>query len=63
MRGKHDLLHGLGDTVRIIPAHAGQTFSSFPHVCAEPWAEIMETQLANPKAYKLIEQYFPQSIR
>lgn len=47
----------------IIPAHAGQTFSSFPHVCAEPWAEIMETQLANPKAYKLIEQYFPQSIR
>ena len=34
MRGKHDLLHGLGDTVQIIPAHAGQTMGLTP--CEPP---------------------------
>lgn len=63
-RSVEDILQAaLGDSYPRSVGHGDGYFSSFPHVCAEPWAEIMETQLANPKAYKLIEQYFPQSVR
>lgn len=52
----------LGDDYPRSVGHGNGYFSDFSHACAEPWAEIMDAQLANPKAYELIEQYFPQSV-
>lgn len=52
----------LGDDYPRSVGHGNGYFSDFGHACAEPWAEIMDAQLANPKAYELIEQYFPQSV-
>ena len=62
-RNVEDMLQAaLGDDYPGLVGHPKKYFSDFMHACAEPWAEIMDAQLANPKAYELIEQYFPQSV-
>ncbi|RYQ39377.1 hypothetical protein PG2001B_1118 [Bifidobacterium pseudolongum subsp. globosum] len=62
-RDVDDILQAaLGDDYPRSVGHDDGYFSSFQHVCGEPWAEIMDAQLANPAAYKLIEQYFPKSV-
>ena len=62
-RNVEDMLQAaLGDDYPGLVGHPKKYFSDFMHACAEPWAEIMDAQLANPKAYELIERYFPQSV-
>lgn len=62
-RNVEDMLQAaLGDGYPGSVGHPDGYFSDFAHACAEPWAEIMDAQLANPKAYELIERYFPKSV-
>lgn len=62
-RNVEDMLQAaLGDGYPRSVGHGNGYFSLFRHVCGEPWAEIMDAQIANPNAYALIEKYFPKSV-
>ncbi len=54
----------LGDNYPRKIGHADGYFANnFNGRSSEAWAEMIDAQLANPKAYALIKQYFPESAK
>lgn len=51
----------LGDDYPYWVGHPGDGYFNPTRQCAEAWAEMMSSQIANPDAWSLIERVFPQS--
>ncbi|RYQ08829.1 hypothetical protein PG2093B_1383 [Bifidobacterium pseudolongum subsp. globosum] len=51
----------LGDDYPYWVGHLGDGYFNPTRQCAEAWAEMMSSQIANPDAWSLIERVFPQS--